>query len=341
MLTKQSILKITNVYTASAFPSGNNFYVGAGSETAPEVQLFDMAARSVEMPEGCPGGMMSFIPVPGVPDTLVTIMGLFPPFIGHKAGLFLHRRSSRGWKTIRMMDLPFAHRCEFLRSDGKTTLVAATVSQYKENPADWSRKGEIHLINLGNEIAERWESEVIGPGITRNHGMAKVMMDGVEKICVSGAEGIFALSAGPDGSWELEPLFDKEVSEMAFADLDGNGHPELVTIEPFHGDTLNIYQRTGGGWKMKFSDSLSFGHGLSSGLFNGTPVIVAGNRRDSLALEIFTVDNLDKGIVNRVIIEENAGPTQTQVFSFGKMDYILSANQRKNEVALYAGSLPL
>ncbi len=341
MLTKQSILKIANVYTANAFPAGNSFYVGAGSETEPVVQLFDMAARSVEKLEGCPGGMMSFLPVPGMPDALVTIMGLFPPFIGKEAGLFMHRRSSRGWTTSRMMDLPFAHRCEFLRSEGKTTLVAATVSRYKENPADWSRKGEVHLITLGDELAERWESKVIGSGITRNHGMTKVTLDGVEKICISGAEGIFALSAEPDGSWELEQLLDKEVSEMAFADLDGDGHPELVTIEPFHGNTLNIYQRTGGGWKMKFSDSLSFGHGLSSGLFNGTPVIVAGNRSDSLVLETFTVNNLDKGIVNRIVIDENAGPTQTQVFSFGKMDYILSANQRKNEVALYTGSLPL
>ena len=33
--------------------------------------------------------------------------------------------------------------------------------------------------------------------------------------------------------------------------------------------------------------------------------------------------------------EEDAGPTQTQVFSANGTDYILSANQKKNEVALY------
>ncbi len=55
---------------------------------------------------------------------------------------------------------------------------------------------------------------------------------------------------------------------------------------------------------------------------------------------MFTVDDLDKGIVNKIVIEEDVGPTQTQVFSFGNSDYILSANQKKNEVALYSGSLP-
>ena len=38
-------------------------------------------------------------------------------------------------------------------------------------------------------------------------------------------------------------------------------------------------------------------------------------------------------------IEKEAGPTQTQVFTYNSRDYILSVNQRKNEVALYYGSL--
>jgi hypothetical protein len=53
-------------------------------------------------------------------------------------------------------------------------------------------------------------------------------------------------------------------------------------------------------------------------------------------LECFTVSNINKGAVKKVVIEEGAGPTQTQVFSFGGKDYILSANQKKNEVALYS-----
>jgi hypothetical protein len=56
-------------------------------------------------------------------------------------------------------------------------------------------------------------------------------------------------------------------------------------------------------------------------------------------LEIFTVGNLEKGIVNRQVIEQDAGPTQTQVFTFRNSDYILSANQKKNEVALYSSGL--
>ena len=283
--------------------------------------------------------MMSIIPVPGKQDTLVSIMGLFPPFIGKEAGLYSHTKTSREWKTNKVLDLPFAHRCEFLPAGDRTILVAATVSQHKEDPQDWSRPGEVHIIHLDEIRDEHWESMVVNSIITRNHGMCKTCIDGVEQLCVSGREGIFSVSRSQEGSFTLVPVFTKEVSEMAFMDLDGDGRSELVTIEPFHGHTLNIYKHIEDEWKLKFSDSISFGHGLSSGLFNGIPIVVAGNRRDSLALEIFTINDLNKSAVNRMLIEEDAGPTQTQVFSFGNRDYILSANQRKNEVALYSGKL--
>ena len=43
-----------------------------------------------------------------------------------------------------------------------------------------------------------------------------------------------------------------------------------------------------------------------------------------------------EGIVEKEILEEECGPTQTQVFNFNGTDYILSANQLKKEVTLYS-----
>ena len=62
---------------------------------------------------------------------------------------------------------------------------------------------------------------------------------------------------------------------------------------------------------------------------------MVGNRRGSLTLDMFTVADFEKGEFVRNIIEEEAGPTQTLVFNFNGTDYILSANQLKNEVAIY------
>ncbi len=339
MLKKQNILQVKNVYTANAFAVGGQFFIGAGSETEPEVKLYELDNDREDLLEGCPGGMMSFLPFPRKGGTFVTIMGLFPPFIGQEAGLYLHGKTGNGWETFKIAKLPFAHRCEFVEHGGGYSLVAATVSKHKENPGDWSRPGEVFLFTPGEDVTRPWGKERIDSGITRNHGMTRTILDGKDTICISGAEGIFGIIPGDRQRWAVKKVFDKEVSEMTFIDLDGDGNQELVTIEPFHGNTLNIYKKGGKGWELKFSDSLSFGHGLSSGKFNGIPVVVAGNRSGSLALEAFTVRDLSKGVVRRMVIEPEAGPTQTQVFSHASRDYILSANQRKNEVAIYSGSL--
>ena len=338
MLDKKTILRIKNIYTAHAFQVNGEVFVGAGSETDPDVRLCRFGQSSEEKIPDCPGGMMSFIPVPGSAGSYVSIMGLFPPFIGGEAGLFLHQFSDGGWRTVKAMNLPFAHRCEFIRKGDDLFLAAATVSRYKENPADWSQPGELHIIHMTSQKALPWSSEVLAKKLFRNHGMCRIKMHGTEVLCISGAEGIFAIQPDTD-AWQLVPIIQREVSEMSFMDLDGDGIDELVTIEPFHGETLCIYKHDGKDWHLRYSDSLSFGHGLSTGFFMGKPRVVVGNRAGSLALEMFSVDNLDQGALKREVIESEAGPTQTQVFKAGKKEYILSANQRKHEVAIYSGMI--
>ncbi len=334
-MNKKVILTIESVYTANAFRIGNEFYVAAGSETKPDVYLYNVASDRSSFVTGCPGGVMSFVPVPGKPDLFFSIMGLFPPFIGAEAGVFMHRRSGENWETIKAMDLPFAHRCEILTRNGKNYLFAVSVSQHKENPADWSKTGEVYAVQLENDIKLPLKPLLIDNSVIRNHGMLRTKIEGVETLCISGAEGIFSFNLSTEGNWSMHQVFDKEVSEFSFIDLNGDGQDELVTIEPFHGETLNIYKRVGKKWELMFSDSLSFGHGLSSGFINHEPLIVVGNRRGSFSLDLFKVADGKKGEFERVVLEEDAGPTQTQVFTAGNTDYILSANQKKNEVALY------
>ena len=334
-MKKKVILNIESVYTANAFQIGSEMFVAAGSETKPEVYLYNLTSGNSSLVTGCPGGVMSFIPVPGNPDLFFSIMGLFPPFIGAEAGVFMHRRSGEKWETQKAMDLPFAHRCEILHRNGKNYLFAASVSKYKENPADWSNTGEMYLIQLEDDIKLPLNPMLIDNSLTRNHGMLRKSIEGTETICMSGVAGIFYFEQQSGDKWVKKMLFDKEVSEFCFIDLDGDGKEELVTIEPFHGEALNVYKRKGQQWELKFTDSLSFGHGLSCGFVNSEPVIVVGNRRGSFTLDMFKVTNFGSGNFSREVIEEDAGPTQTQVFTAGNTDYILSANQKKNEVALY------
>ncbi len=334
MYTKKKILDIEAAYTARAFQNESGFYIGTGSETKPEVYLYDLATREKNPILHLTGGMMNFLPVPGKPDLFVSIMGHYPSFHGKNAGIFMLTRMENNWESGMAFRLPFAFRCETLNQGGKHYLVAVTISKHKEGEGDWSQPGEIHLIDLEHCEIRKWRSTIIDNSISRIHGMCKTVMNGEEAICISGSEGIFCLiREGED--WRVNQLFYKEVSELSFMDLDGDGQDELVTLEPFHGNTLNIYKQDGANWVPGFSAELSYGHGLSTGAFKSEPTIVVGNRSGSLALEAFVVKDLLRGNVERRVIEEGAGPTQTQVFKFDSVDYILSANQKKNEIALY------
>ena len=330
-MNKKKILEIKSVYTANAFKVDGRTCVGAGSETTPAVYVQDLASGESSLVDGCPGGVMSFVPVPGHPDLFYSIMGLFPPFVGADAGVFMHRRKENGWETVKAMALPFAHRCDILEKDGRSYVFAASCSKFKENPADWSLSGELYVIPLDAD-GLAGEPELVYNKIWRHHGMLKACIEGEETILFSGAEGIFYMVLA-DGKWSVKQFFDHEVSEFALIDLDGDGVDELVTIEPFHGNTLNVYDCQDGQWVKLFTDELWFGHGLSAGMFKGEPVFVVGNRRGPLTLNMYR-RNAD-GTFSRETLEEEAGPTQTLVFTADGVDYILSANQLKDEVALY------
>ena len=336
MLKKQKLLELEYVYTANIFPFDNQLCVVAGSENEfpSYIQVFNQT-ESTQI-SSAPGGTMSLVPAPGSHNHLVSVMGLFPPFIGFDAGIFLHTKKDGNWSTRNVIPLPFAHRCEFLTVGGVHHLFVASCSKYKENPEDWKLAGEVYGVVVGNPDSCDWTPTLILNNLYRNHGMTKSVINGVECLCVSGTEGIFAIKPNSSGKYDVTQLFDREVSEFYYTDFDNDGVDELVTIEVFHGNTLNVYKMNHGKWENKYTSVLSFGHGLTVGKFNGEAVIVVGNRRDSGALELHKVVDFTKGDIRKSIIEEGVGPTQTRLFHHEGTDYILSANQQKNEVAVYS-----
>lgn len=334
-MNKKILMNVESVYTANAFQVDGKALVAAGSETTPQVYLQDMLSGEKCLVSDCPGGVMSFVPVPGNPDVFYSIMGLFPGFVGQEAGVFQHRRNGAEWTTVKAMPLPWAHRCDVIEKNGKCYLFGVSCSKFKAEPLDWSNASEIWAVELDSD-GNLLEPVLVDNNIYRNHGMLKTKVAGVDHLYISGAEGIFEIDMNAAGKWGLRQVFDKEVSEFGFVDLNGDGQEELVTIEPFHGENLNVYRKNEESWELKFTGVLSFGHGLSCGVFNGQPVIVVGNRRGTYTLDMYTCDNLAEGKFTLTVLEEEAGPTQTLVFNVEGTDYILSANQKKNEVAVYS-----
>lgn len=334
MFEKIKLLTLPNIYTANAFEINKKLYIGLGTEKEGGVSLVEFPSCSAVSIGDGPGGMMSLIPVPGKENMFISVMGLFPPFKGKKAGIYRHSYSGGKWTTSKVIDMPFAHRCEIIVVDNTNYLFSATVSKYKEDPEDWSKPGQVFLTQLDNPDLERWDTRLLSGTIFHNHGMTKVILNGKHAICVSGTEGIFAFTPDKNGEIITTRLFDKAVSEFTFLDMNGSGDNELITIEPFHGNCLNIYRKTSSGWEKIYDAPLSFGHGLSSGTLAGIPSIAVGNRSGDASLELFR-PAVPKGNIEHICVEEAAGTTQTQFFRYQGTDYLLSANQLKSEAALY------
>lgn len=336
MFKKIKIIDMPAVYTANAFRLADDLYIGCGPEKHGNPCIIKFPSLGKIEVGNSPGGMMSLIPVPGRTDMLVSVMGLFPPFQGKEGGIYRHAHIENAWNVTKVSDLPFAHRCEIIQREGRNYLFAATVSKDKKEPLDWSEPGELYFTVLDDVFLPVWEMKPVLKGLHRNHGMMKVFIESEETLCVSGTEGIFSLRPEATDGMKIIQLFDKEVSEFALIDLNNDGLDELVTIEPFHGDSLNIYKRSSFGWDRIFDTQLSFGHGLSSGQLAGVPVVTVGNRSGEASLELFgAFGDFSFEVVKRICVEKGVGPTQTQIFRYQNRDYILSANQLKNEVALY------
>ncbi len=335
-VTKQKVCDLESVYTANAFLLGNDAYIAGGSELHHPSILVNLETGAQASIADVPGGVMSILPVPSHPNLLISVMGLFPPFVGEHGGVFLHQLDAGAWSTRKIVDLPFAHRAEIISHLGGLHLLVASVAKNKDHPGDWSKAGEVYHFVLTNPEQQEWTPTLLSDDLVKNHGMGAWTVDGRNSVCVSGENGIYAFSLNADRTWEKTRLFDKAVSEFAFYDLDEDGVDELVTIEPFHGDSMNIYRRKNGAWVHHYDAELAFGHGLSAGRFRGRAVAAVGNRRGSMGLEVHAVIDPGRLEMEKIVVENDVAPTQIKLFTHRSVQYILSANQLQNEIILYS-----
>ncbi|MCF8335170.1 MAG: hypothetical protein K9H65_01080 [Bacteroidales bacterium] len=333
-MNKTKLFEVPQAYTAALVKFNGQDYIVGGPEGESPLKVYNLANSEISEIVDAQGGTMSIIKVPGMKNTLVSSMGMFPPFKGKDANIFLHRHLSDGWHSEKIFHFPFSHRCEILTVNDTRYLFVASVSTNKESPEDWSNPGEVRVARVNDSEPWLTDMEVIIDNLFKNHGMTKVPYNGTESVMVSGAEGIFSITPG-SGGWKTERIFDQEVSEFVFYDLNEDGINELVTIEPFHGNTLNVYNNKGSNWERIYQSPLSFGHGLGVGHFEGVPTISVGNRRENSALEMHTMEQPGQDKIVKNVIEEGVGPTLTNIVKLNSRDTLLSVNQLKNEIALY------
>ena len=318
---------------------GKRCVVAATEDHGPILLAQPPFHETTEMVPG-PGGCMALVADNERPETLFAIMGCFVGYKFQTGGVY-RISPDPGSAAEKIINLPFAHRIDFVRRGGTRFLIAATLAADKSDPADWSRPGSLYASLVPRAHGETWELTPVLEGIHRNHGLVTARFMGRRSVLVSGTEGLFAADLDTDGpDWGFRQVLNHEVSEMAVSDIDGDGAEELITIEPFHGNSLHVYKLVGSQWQLAWETGLEYGHCLLAGMLNGVRTILVSNRagkRDLLLFEFNAPPAGGKGIADpiRHVVDPGAGAANMLVVSHEGADRIFSTNQAAGEIVSY------
>lgn len=338
-IEKKVLAELDGVYAVSQFEFNGKKSFLAATEKHGSCLLFSPPYWEASEVLSGPGGAMSLVGIPQEKDAFLAIQEFFPIFLSEDACIVRvnYDWSMKQWHVKRVLDLPFVHRIELVGMGQNRYIVASSLCKGKEYQEDWSQPGAVYVGSIPENIEDNWSLQPLIEGITKNHGMYTTVIDQEQVVFVSGQEGVFAIKP-PNAvtkRWTYKRLIDHEVSDVYLSDLDNDGSNEIITIEAFHGNSLNIYKQFKERWECVYNTSINFGHAIWSGKILNESVIIIGNRGGAKELIMLFPTGGDIQNMRRLVIEEGVGATQVAVMNRPGKTLILSANHAKGEVALY------
>lgn len=151
--------------------------------------------------------------------------------------------------------------------DGKTELVVAPLHGRGTKGPEWTKgKGaRVLVFRLPKDPAkEEWPVEVADDSLHIVHNFIGVGRE----IWVACAEGVYALGRGADGKWSKRMVAEGRPGEIKMGRV--NGKRVLATVEPWHGNSVAVYEEQEGLWKKTvIEEGLNQAHALGWGDFDG------------------------------------------------------------------------
>ena len=317
---------------------GEQHFVVASEQDHPCL-LFDRHGNAAATIWEKPGGTMSAVQIPGRDGAFLAIRQFYSPDRGKDAGIWLVREENGVWKTRLVAALPCVHRFDILTRGHVNWVIACCLKEDYACDDDWRFPGKTCVCrlpdNLSEENAKPLEFTTIKMGMLKNHGYSRDIQDGVMSGIVSCEEGTYRFTPPEKGGpWTVETLCEDPASDAVLIDLDGCGEKELITICPFHGDTIAVYKLLTGTYRKiwEYEKKVPFAHAITSGVICGRPTVVLGHRQGSRDLFFLTYEDGYR----TTVIDRNIGPANVLHLRVDGKDVIVSANREINEVAYYS-----
>ena len=336
---RKKLDEIMRCYCASHIEIGDDLYAFFASEN-PESECYSYTGDGFTKKEvvwqGDRGGCMSIIPFATRKGEFLAVNEFYLKISPSHAKLVRGRKTEDGWEVKDLFNLPYLHRFDIYHVEGKDYVICATIARDKAFKDDWSRPGQIYV----GEVPEDLENNNVvlrqlGDGYYRNHGYSRGEDNGVVCGYFGSDYGIVRVTPPHDGKdWEVERIMEGNISEIALADIDGDGQEEIMTIEPFHGNQIHVYKLKNGKYEKDYTypNEIDFAHALVGTTLTGKPCFVAGIRRVNCEIFVLTYEN---GAYKVHMVDEGAGPANLDVVHHNGKEYILAANHTRNEAAVY------
>ena len=284
---------------------------------------------------------MTAVQLPGEDGTFLATQRMYSPNDCKDASIVLCWHEDGSWKIKTLLEMQGVHRFDVLTRGGIRYLIICTIKSDYDYENDWRFPGKVYACPLPEKmrtLPEDWRlpPEVLREGLLKNHGYSRHFLDDVQSSIVTSENGVFHFTppASAGLPWEIEQLIAEPVSDALLLDLDGDGQEELLTLSPFHGDTLRILKRMDGRFEPVFvyDKKLPFLHAICAAEMEGRPLAVIGNREgDRDLMAVYYGD----GAYRVEVLDHDVGPANVCSFQRNGQTVLLAANREINEIAYY------
>lgn len=328
---KRTVAGLPAVYSTAELRLGGRRYLAAVSENRGE-HAYIIDPGTLEYADLWIGdtGVMNVVQIPGR-EQLLAIVRFYPVFQSREAAICLLEPTEKGymspWHIREVMQLPFCHRIGIVENENGLFVIGCQLCRDKDFQEDWTKPGSIWMAPVPEDGGD-WALTEVFPGFTKNHGL---YIDSGNQVYICSENGVthFDMAHYRAG----DALCPRLVSTTPTSDIwiaREGGRRIAATIEPFHGDSLGVYELTQTRIAEKARFEIDFGHVVWAGTIFGRSAVIAGSRGGERKLEvIFWRDG------ERIELDRDVGPTQITLYEEDGCVKVLSANHGAGEVAVY------